>query len=93
MLAILRRADVSYVRHADENRRRGDRRRCDPDGDFPHLNAELRDDGRVVGCEPPPSAVLFVTSITRNQPAMILYRRIGFAFNIDGITLVVGAGG
>src|SRR5262249_4153068 len=41
------RADVSHVRDADEERRRGARRHSDPDGDFPHLNAELRDDGRV----------------------------------------------
>src|SRR5262249_21794614 len=40
------RADVSHVRDADEDRRRGGRRHRDPDGDFPHLNAELRDDGR-----------------------------------------------
>lgn len=45
-------ADVSHVRDADEERRPGDRRHCDPDGDFPRLNAELRDNGRVVGCEP-----------------------------------------
>ena len=46
------RADVSHVRDADEDLCRSDRGHCDPHGDFPHLNADLRDDAWIVSYEP-----------------------------------------
>jgi hypothetical protein len=35
----------------------------DPNGDFPHLNAELRDNGRVVGREPAGTGREFVCAV------------------------------